>query len=235
MCSIIVMLMLAFAGFFGYETLSVPDTSAMPPVIAEATVEATAESTVAEAAATPTSTPTAAASAFGVATVESPALLSCATQPPTSDMANMLQLVDGTVFQPPLWTSQGSLQSDRTTSAWRSDQLGALVYLEYLHYDCGYTEAQIDAYYNADNWAVVFANYDSYEQTAACRSKGTRLYEFDVTLRGSDYLVRYWVVPATSTRLAGLMLVFPVTQQAEMAHYAGKLFPELPTCEEAAG
>ncbi len=207
MCSIIALLLLAFAGFFGFTTFPLPEEAVLP-------VEP---------------------SVIVASTVEAPTLLSCAAPSATDDMANMLQLIDTTLFEPPLWSSESSLQSNRTTATWKSDTYGAVAYLEYLHYDCGYTEAQIDTYYSPENWALIFSGYDSYTKSAECRYKDTRLYQFDVHFRGSDYAVRYWVVPATDTRVFGLMLVFPVEQQATLAQYSGHLFPQFPSCADAAG
>ena len=45
----------------------------------------------------------------------------------------------------------------------------------------------------------------------------------------------YWVEQVTPTRVADFALTFPANQQAKLAEYAGRLFPDLPTCTPAAG
>ena len=205
MCSIIALLLIVFAGFFGYATfeVSAPDVSL-------------------------------AQSEIGVPSVESPAPISCASPSADADIAAALAFT-GDTFAAPTWTDQVSSDSTKTTVTWTASSLGAVAYLEYLHYDCGYTQKQIDEYYGAASWATIFSNYDTYEKVAECRYENTRLYEYNASLNGTDYVVHYWVKPATDTRVAGLMLVIPADQVATMAQYAGELFPKLPTCQAAAG
>ena len=68
-----------------------------------------------------------------------------------------------------------------------------------------------------------------------CVSDDNRLFEFNATSNGSDYHVLYWVKQITPTRVADIMLTFPASQPAQQADYAGRLFPDLPTCEAATG
>ncbi len=203
MCSIIALLLIVFAGFFGYSSFAVPQTSTQSSVI-------------------------------GVPSVEAPRLISCASPSADQDIAAALAFA-GDTFAAPTWAEQVSSDAAKTTVTWTASKLGAVAYLEYLHYDCGYTQAQIDEYYGAASWATIFANYDSYAKVDECSYDDLRLYEYDVSLNAYDYAVRYWVKPATDTRVAGLMLVVPTDQAATMAQYAGDLFPQLPTCQAAAG
>ncbi len=206
MCSIIAFLLIVFAGFFGYAAFDLPVQDA-PPVTSSVVV---------------------------VPSIEAPAPISCASPSADHDIAAALALA-GDTFAASTWVEQVSSDSAKTTVTWTASSLGAVAYLEYLHYDCGYTQQQIDDYYSPASWATIFANYDSYEKVDECSYDNLRLYEFDASLNGSDYAVRYWVKPATDTRVAGLMLVIPVDQAATVAQYAGELFPKLPTCQAAAG
>ncbi len=204
MCSIIALLLIVFAGFFGFS-VAVPEVVAPP-----------------------------AESAISVPSIEAPAPISCASPSADADIAAALAFT-GDTFAAPTWTEQVSSGATKTAVTWTASSLGAVAYLEYLHYDCGYTQQQIDAYYSAASWATIFSNYNSYEKVGECSYKDTRLYEFNVSLNSSNYAVRYWVDPVSDTRVAGLMLVLPVDQQAALAQYAGNLFPNLPTCQVAAG
>ncbi len=147
----------------------------------------------------------------------------------------MLALV-GTTFASDEWTQVLASDEFRTTGTWTMSSLGGLAYLDYLHYDCGVTQAQIDTYFSIENFSILLANYQSYQYTDLCEHDGVRLYQFDVvTTAGDEYKMRYWVWQVSATRVASLGLTFPVTQQAALAEYAGDLFPDLPTCEPAAG
>ncbi len=206
MCSIIALLLIVFAGFFGYAAFDIPVQDA-PPVTSSVVV---------------------------VPSLEAPAPISCASPSADEDIAAALAF-SGDTFAAPTWAQTVSSDDAKTTVTWTASSLGAVAYLEYLHYNCGYTQTQIDEYYGAASWATIFANYDSYEKVDDCSYENLHLYEYDVSLNGSDYAVRYWVKPATDTRVAGMMLVIPVDQVATMAQYAGDLFPKLPTCQAAAG
>ncbi len=206
MCSIIAFLLIVFAGFFGYS-VAVPQTSVLPP---------------------------AQSSAITVPSVEAPTLISCASPSADQDIADALAFA-GDTFAAPTWSEQVSSGASKTTITWTASSLGAVAYLEWLHYDCGYTQAQIDEYYSAATWATIFANYDSYQKVDECSYENTHLYQYTASLAGNDYLIYYWVKLATDTRVAGLMLVVPADQQGMMAEYAGAMFPNLPTCQAAAG
>ena len=99
--------------------------------------------------------------------------------PPPSTAADLdIALSYGVdVFPSSMWamTFNESPQTARSAAEWRSNELGALAYLEVVHYDCGYTTASIDAYTSADHLAVLLENYDAWEQTDACKVGDTRL------------------------------------------------------------
>ena len=207
MCSIIALLVLVVSGLFGYSMASSQQTISEPQ-----TMEVTAE----------------------VAPIPTQAI-SCATQAVSQDLSEMGAVVDAKIFEPTLWTMQNDVGDGRTTMTWRSDKLGAVAYLEYLHWDCGVSSGQIDQYFSPQSFESIWSNYSSYTQTAFCQQNDLRLFEFDATFNENDYQIRYWVEPVTPTRVADLALTFPADQQAKMAQYAGHLFPDLPTCTGAAG
>ncbi len=164
-----------------------------------------------------------------------PETFSCASVSASQDVTEMLAVVDNT-FETGVWSlNVDTSGAVKTTATWTANSLGAVAFLEWLHYDCGVSQAQIDQYYSPDNFHTLFANYDSYQQTAKCGVSGLELYQFDASFQKKSYLIDYWVDRASPTRVAGLMLVFPTSQSAQQAVYAGRLFPKLPTCESAAG
>jgi hypothetical protein len=215
MCSIIAIFLLVVSGLFGYSMVSTQQTINEPQIVE---IPVTAEmAATAEAALIPTQ------------------VIACPTQSAAQDAAESLQMIDPNIFEPALWTSQGGLEDLRTTTTWRSDKLGAVAYLEFLHFDCGVSADQIDAYFSPESFQTIFSNYTSYQQTASCEHNGIRLFQFDAVSNDANYRVLYWVKQISPTRVADLMLTFPADQQAKLAQYAGRLFPNLPTCSEAGG
>ena len=213
MCGIIAILLLIIGGLFGisaYES-SAPLVSE-PQIIMETPVAATAE-----APPIPTQ------------------MISCASQTTEQDFAEMSKIVAPDVFPAALWTSRSDATDSRTTTTWTADSLGAVAYLEYLHYDCGVSQQQIDDYFSSDNFKVILSNYSSYQPTAQCQHNDLKLFEFDLSFNGGSYHMLYWAKQITPTRVADLFITFPANQQAKQAEYAGRLFPDLPSCQRAGG
>lgn len=164
-----------------------------------------------------------------------PQLISCEGQPFEQDVAEIEAIVGGT-FAGDDWDESISSSELRTSVTWMNTSLGALAYLDYLHYNCGVTQAQIADYFSEDNFDILLSTYQSFTRTASCEFAGTHLYEFDVvTMEGIDYKLRWWYWQHTPTRVAAMQLTFPVTRQAALNQYAGALFPNFPTCTPAAG
>ncbi len=207
MCGLIAAALMIFGGLFGYVVLT-PQTVSEPHIVQiEPTVEAMAVPTQ---------------------------VVECASASDEQDMQQMLALV-GDTFKQGDWEQQVRNDSARTTATWRSAKYDAVAYLELLHYDCGVSKEQIDQYFSAAGFAVLLANYTSYEKTAQCEAHGVKLFEFDAVSRDSDYHIFYWVDQVSPTRVAAIMLTFPTIEPFQQALYAGQLFPDLPTCEPAAG
>ncbi len=206
MCALIALAFFIFAGFFGVR-LEQSQLGELPQLL---TVE-------------PTS----------VAIVPTQAI-SCAAPSTDQDINDMLALV-GDTFASKYWTQTIDSASSQRTVTWVNNSLNGLAYLDYLQFDCGVTQAQIESYYSPQGFATIFSNYQSYTQTAQCEANGINLHEFDVTAHNLDYHADYWVRKVSPTRVEGFLLVFPTDKPAQQAEYAGKLFPDLPTCEAAAG
>ena len=167
--------------------------------------------------------------------IDMPQLISCKGQPLEQDITEIESIV-GNTFSGDDWDESISTNEYRTYVTWTNASRGGLAFLDYQHYDCGVTQAQIDAYFSEDNFDILLSNYQSFDQTAACASGGMNLYEFDVvTIEGYDYMMRWWYWQETPTRVASMQMTFPITQQAALAEYAGDLFPDFPTCTPAAG
>ena len=222
MCGLIALVLLLFGGVFGFTSVGSSATVVEPQIVeVQPILEMTPTPTPAEpqlVEAEPTSEAALPEQAFA-----------CASVSEAEDVANMLALVGG-AFQTSVWTEQIGSGDAKNSATWIADGYGAVAYLEYLHYDCGVSQAQIDAYYSPEGFDVLLSNYSSHELTAACSAGSVRLFEFVATFDGTDYLMNYWVEQTSPTRVAGLMLVFPASQPAKLEGYAGRLFPELPNC-----
>ena len=212
MCSIIAILLLVVGGLFGVSAYEQSASTAISPQVVVEPAVATAE----------------------VVPIPTQAI-SCAAQDTSQDLAQMLNVVNASVFPSALWKAQTDANDTRTTTTWRADSLGAVAYLEYLHFDCGVSQQQIDDYFSPENFQVILSSYSSYQQAAQCQHNGLKLFEFDLSFSGSSYHMLYWVEQVTPTRVADIALTFPASQQAKQAEYAGRLFPDLPSCERAGG
>lgn len=138
------------------------------------------------------------------------------------------------IFDPAEWTLTVTLGEGRSSVEWRNQTAGSLAYVDYIHYDCGIPEGEIDRFYSPDGFSVILSNYDSYSRRQICKLDDVRLYEFDVQFQGSDYEMRYWVTPATQTRMLALDIVFLDSDHDAMESYARQLFPQIPSCEAVA-
>ena len=146
----------------------------------------------------------------------------------------MLAYLDTSLFHSGDWTEQ--ITSDGTNERHLgANSMGAVAYMQWLHYDCGVTEADLTSYYTPEGFKRLLANYTSALQTAACENNGLRLFEFDVTANDSRLSAFYWVEQVSPTRVMNFSLTVPVNQRAKQAEYAGRLFPNLFTCAAAAG
>ena len=52
----------------------------------------------------------------------------------------MLAYLDTSLFHSGDWTEQISQRRSRTTTTWESNSMGAVAFMQWLHYDCGVTE-----------------------------------------------------------------------------------------------
>lgn len=117
------------------------------------------------------------------------------------------------------------------TVLWQDAPQGALVYLEARIKPCGYEEPDLNREFSDENWAAIFANYESYELTNECKNNdGLRLYEFKTQNQGIEYDIKYWVENDTDTRFIVTMIVFPLESKLLLDEYSSMLFPNYSTC-----
>jgi hypothetical protein len=155
----------------------------------------------------------------------------CISPEPTQKDIDRALAYTGDVFSSPDWEQNYIVSENSAAVTWQNVAQGAVVYLEALIFPCGYEEPDLNKYYSDENWKAIFANYESYESVAECKSDiGLRLYQFKTQNQGFEYAIDYWVQNDTDTRVISTMIVFPVEEQALLGDYSARLFPDLPNC-----
>ncbi|MCE9645424.1 MAG: hypothetical protein K8S20_05435 [Chloroflexi bacterium] len=155
----------------------------------------------------------------------------CISSQPAQDDIDRALSFTGDLFSAPEWVRTYTVADGRVSVVWSNDPLGVVAYSEALIFPCGYEEPDLNVFFSDASWQIIFANYDSFETTSACKiDAGLRLYEFKAATGGFDYNIRYWAQNDTDNRVIGTMIVFPVESLALMDDYSTRLFPDLITC-----
>jgi hypothetical protein len=153
----------------------------------------------------------------------------CISPEPTQDDIDRALGFTGPLFDD--WERSYTVSEDRVSVSWFSNSLGAVAFMEVLIFPCGYEEPDLNNYFNDENWANVFANYQSYTPINECRSDiGLRLYEFSAVSVDVPYMVRYWVMNDTNNRVISFMLLMAGESFAGIDSIGYSLFPQLSNC-----
>lgn len=133
-------------------------------------------------------------------------------------------------FDPEQWERTYTVEPYKTVVLRENQSIGAIAHTEYLLWNCGYTESDLDNYFSQEYFDVVFSNYDGYTMNKSCQEGKLSLYEFDAVSQGAPYIVRYWVKQQSKTRVLIFMLVYPRESQVALETMAGQVFPNLVSC-----
>ena len=153
------------------------------------------------------------------------------SEPTQGDIERALTYTDD-IFSGVDWVRSYTVETSRVYVTWSNGSLNALAFVEALIFPCGYGEPDLDSFFSADNWDIIFANYESYKAVSECKSKDSlRLYEFTAAKEGFDYGIKYWVLNDTVTRVMEMMIVFPVESKSLMDEHSSNLFPDLTSCK----
>ncbi len=138
----------------------------------------------------------------------------------------------GKIFQTSDWKRVYSVGNQRVAITWNHNTLDAVAYLEYLVWDCGYTQPDLDSYFSQSNFTdVFFKAYQNPVETKHCSGdNGLSLYEYSASYQGEAYSIRYWAKLENPIRIATLMLSFPTKDKAVQDQLANQLFPKLVAC-----
>ena len=156
----------------------------------------------------------------------------CISQEPTDADVDRALTYTEDLFSGANWERSYTVGGGRVSVTWFNGTDAAVAYLEALIFPCSYEELDLDNFFNVDNWQVIFANYESYQHIAECKTDdGLRLYQFRAIEQGYEYDIKYRAENDTETRVLGMMIVFPVESTELMDEYSNSLFPELTSCQ----
>jgi len=134
------------------------------------------------------------------------------------------------LFNTAKWVKSYTVEPYKVSVSRHNDTEGSVAYLEYLMYNCGYNQTDLNNYFNDAGFNVVFGDYDTHKLAHFCEIKSLALYEYDLVSKGENYFARYWVKQDSGTRVLVVMLVFPTDSQGTMDRYTKQLFPQLTSC-----
>lgn len=154
--------------------------------------------------------------------------------PTPKDVEYVLEFT-GDTFTSAGWERSYTVGDQRASVTWLKNAESALAYLEYLVYNCGYTQADLNTYFSERNFKeVIFRDYQNLQRQAQCANDdaGLTLHEFTAVWQEKDYRIRYWVKLDSDTRVLTLMLTFPEKAEPSLDRYAKDIFPALSSCRE---
>lgn len=135
------------------------------------------------------------------------------------------------VFRAPEWSEQFSVQPFHVMRTWLSDTYSAVVFVDYILYNCGYTREEVESHYTPEAFKTeILANYQDIQQVTVCEAGDTRLFVHTVRWNETDYLTHLWVRPDGRYRILEVFMAFPSTSADVLKQYAAQLFPNLPAC-----
>jgi hypothetical protein len=154
------------------------------------------------------------------------------TADPTDNDVKKALAYTGDIFQTGDWKRVYTVGDQRIAITWDHKTLNGLAYMEYLVWDCGYTQAELDSYFSQSNFKDVFFNsYQNPTELNHCTGEnGLTLYEYSATYKGEPYSIRYWSKLESPTRILTLMTSFPTKDKAVQDKLANQLFPKLVAC-----
>ncbi len=156
----------------------------------------------------------------------------CGLIEPTQEEVNKVLSFGKSAFASDDWVKSYSVEPYKVTITRHNDVESAVAYTEYLIYNCGYGQPELDEYFNDAGFAIVFEGYESYNQAGFCEEPNLALYKFDLVEQGSAYTARYWVEQSDDNHVLVMMLVFPRESTAQMEQYSRIIFPKLTDCQE---
>jgi hypothetical protein len=129
------------------------------------------------------------------------------------------------------WIKSYTVEPYKISLTRTNGSLTGVAYLEYLIFNCGYGQTELNNYFNDESFNIIFGDYESHALTNFCEVEDLALYEYDLVEDGIGFHARYWAKQASDTRLLVMLLVFPTDTPNILDQYSQELFPEFPSCE----
>jgi hypothetical protein len=156
-------------------------------------------------------------------------LVTNAQTPPEREIYTVLHYGDA-IFPADVWLASAAEETDKTTATWRANDLGAVAYASYLHFDEGITSDTVKKFFTDDWFKSSFTNYQGFRQMTECEVNDYTVHEFSMLVNDHKYMMRYWIKPVSDTRILNFFIVFPTADQDKLDEYAAKLFPDVVAC-----
>lgn len=134
------------------------------------------------------------------------------------------------IFEPDIWLAGGQEYRDRTFAFWTAEEFGGISQAELLRSEAPVTPQDIPAAFNNAWFTEAFRAYESWTLTGQCSDDNATLYEFELVLEDTAYLVRYWAQAVSPQRVLTFQMLFPAQQRSRLDVYSARYRPSLPAC-----
>ncbi|HLV34024.1 MAG TPA: hypothetical protein VKY59_02870 [Spirillospora sp.] len=151
------------------------------------------------------------------------------------------------VFEPEMWLASAGETTSYTTATFqprREAGFSAVSFINYLHFDTGYTLDGLDDFFNDTWFEQAFAGWEELRKTNVCFNGDVTLHEFTLAYRESNgglarYVMRYWVDPISETRVRAWHIAFATTfadgttdarGRELLDEYSARMYPDFPAC-----
>jgi hypothetical protein len=131
------------------------------------------------------------------------------------------------------WIKSYTVEPYKISLSRTNQVLSGVAFVEYLIFNCGYGQPDLDAYFNDEGFNIIFSEYEAHELANFCEVEDLAFYEYKLLDEGIEFSAHYWVWQATETRLLDFLLVLPKDNPALLDEYSRLLFPDLPSCENS--
>lgn len=138
------------------------------------------------------------------------------------------------VFEREMWNQSFRGDTSRVSVEWQRQASGAVGYLDYLIFSCGYSDEEFEAYFGDDYWDITLSTYETWQRGEQCEQDDITLHEFKLTSDGQPYRMRYWIQTLSDTRILTFQIAFPSSEADLLNTYAERLFPDFPSCDTLA-
>jgi hypothetical protein len=154
----------------------------------------------------------------------------CPIIPATQQDFDEAIIIGNGIFEPEIWELKSGEHPALISVGWFSRSSDAFSHSQYLLYNCGYTQADLDRFYSDGNWNIMLDGYEAWTRNDTCKKDGIILHEFSMTYVGKPMIMRFWIFPVNEKRVRDIQLTFSANDPELMEKYAARLFPNFTSC-----